>query len=205
MNLAAIMVSCPERSDVRRRTIACLSATDWSADPEVVVDDAAETGRIARIDATWRRALARAGTSDADAVLLMEDDLEFNFRLRDNLSHWSRLRGISGYQPFFGSLYNPGHAAVHTRPADCYRVMAPEGCWGAQALVVSPALARYFLQHWHEESGEPDIRMPRLASRFVPIYYHLPSLVEHVGQLSTWGGRPHTAIDFDSAWQVKAS
>jgi hypothetical protein len=202
MKLVAVMVSCPERSEMRRRTIGRLAATDWSEDPGIVIDDATEIDKIARIDATWRRALARAGAADADAVVLMEDDLEFNLHLRDNLSRWSRLRGMSAYLPFFGSLYNPGIAAVHTRPTDCYRVMAPGGCWGAQALVVSPALARYFLEHWHEELGEPDIRMPRLASRFVPIYYHLPSLVEHVGHLSTWGGRPHTAIDFDAAWRA---
>jgi hypothetical protein len=204
MKLAAVMISCPERADVRNRTVQSLSSTDWREVPDVVIDDGVEKGRISRIDATWRRGLARAATADADVVVLMEDDLEFNLHVRENIVLWSRLRGANSHQPFFGSLYNPGHPAVHTRPDDCYRVMAPEGCWGAQALVVSPALAAYFLHHWHEEAGEPDLRMPRLASRFVPIYYHMPSLVEHVGQVSTWGGRAHSAIDFDRAWRAPA-
>jgi hypothetical protein len=205
MNLTAVMVSCPERRETRDRTIAHLSATDWQQPPEVVIDDAAETTKIGRIDATWRRALGRAAAADADLVLLLEDDLDFNRCLRENLARWSRVRGVNRNQPFFGSLYNPGIAAVHTRPEACYRVMAPRGCWGAQALVMSPALADYFVRHWPEEDGEPDIRMPKLASRFVPIYYHLPSLVEHVGHLSTWGGRAHTAIDFDRTWRAPAA
>lgn len=205
MKLAAVMISCPERSGVRERTIEHISATDWRDAPEVVIDDAAHIGKIARIDATWRRALGRAASADADAVLMLEDDLDFNLHLRENLSRWSRTRGVSRHQPFYASLYNPGLAAVHTRPAECYHVMAPGGCWGAQALVMSPALADYFVRHWDEESGEPDIRMPRLASRFVPIYYHLPSLVEHVGHMSTWGGIAHTAVDFDRTWQAPAA
>lgn len=205
MKLAAVMISCPERAKVRSRTVQSLSSTDWREAPDVVIDDGVENGRIARIDATWRRGLARAAAADADVVVLMEDDLEFNLYVRENLARWSRLHGANSQQPFFGSLYNPGIPAVHTRPEACYRVMAPRGCWGAQALVVSPALADYFLRHWHEEDGEPDIRMPKLASRSVPIYYHLPSLVEHVGRVSTWGGRAHTAIDFDRTWRAPAS
>jgi hypothetical protein len=42
--------------------------------------------------------------------------------------------------------------------------------------------------------------MPRLASRFVPIYYHRPSLVDHVGAESTWGGPRHNAVNFDAKW-----
>ena len=58
-------------------------------------------------------------------------------------------------------------------------------------------MARYLLRSWNEEGGEPDLRMPRLAGRLVPVYYHRPSLVEHVGHVSTWGGRQHQSVDFD--------
>jgi hypothetical protein len=81
-------------------------------------------------------------------------------------------------------------------------VLHPAGCWGAQALLVSRALARYFLDHWSEGQGPPDLRMPRLAGRFVPIYCHQPSLVQHVGRASTWGGIAHEAVDFERDWRA---
>jgi hypothetical protein len=198
------MVSCPEREALRKQTIANLAATDWQGDVELALDDGTGSDRIGRIDAAWRKALALAAESEADLILMMEDDLDFNLHLAENLETWPRLAGIDGTRPFFASLYNPGHYAVHDRPDQRYRMMAPGGCWGAQALLVSRMLARYFLAHWQEVPGEPDLRMPRLAGRLVSIYYHHPSLVEHTGTISTWGGRGHQAIDFDKTWRPSA-
>jgi hypothetical protein len=191
MKLAAAMVTCPEREEVRRQTLANLRATDWEGEVALFIDDGA---------ATWRRALAFAGGSDADFVLLMEDDLDFNRHLRANLTVWSRITAVDPTLPFFASLYNPGHRPVHSHAEERYLVMDPGGCWGAQALVVSPVLARYFLAHWDEVQAEPDIRMPHLAGRLGPIYYHRPSLVQHIGHVSTWGGRVHQAAEFDRDW-----
>jgi len=42
------------------------------------------------------------------------------------------------------------------------------------------------------------------AGRAVPIYYHRPSLVEHIGDVSTWGGRHHRAVDFDRDWRASS-
>jgi hypothetical protein len=200
MKITAVMVTCPERSVIRQQTLANLEETDWGEDVTVVVDQGSGPDRIARIDATWQRALAVAAESEADLILTMEDDLTFNRSLRANLMRWQRLRGIDGSQPFYASLYDPGFAAVHNRPRDRYAVMDPKAVWGGQALLVSRALAGYFVAHWEEEWGEPDMRMPRLASRFVPIYYHRPSLVDHVGHESTWGGPRHNAVNFDPKW-----
>jgi hypothetical protein len=205
MRLAAVMVSCPERQNVRRQTLENLSATDWQGDVELAIDDGIGTARIQRIDATWRKALARAAASSADLVLAMEDDLDFNHYLRENLTSWPRLAGIDRTQPFFGSLYNPGFEPMHTWIDGRCHIMHPEMCWGAQTYVVSPAMARYFLATWDDVMAEPDIRMPRLAARLVPIYYHRPSLVEHVGVVSTWGGRRHRAVDFERDWRASAA
>jgi hypothetical protein len=202
MKLAAVMVSCLERSEVRAATLRNLGATDWDADVDVALDDEAETGRIARITATWRRAVARAAEADADVVLMMEDDLDFNRHLRANLTSWPRLNGVDRDQPFFGSLYNPGFPVMHTWAEGRCHIMQPEACWGAQTYVASRAVARYIVAHWNEITAEPDIRMPRLAARLVPIYYHRPSLVEHTGNVSTWGGIQHWAVDFDRDWRA---
>jgi hypothetical protein len=203
MRLAAVMVSCPERETVRAQTLANLALTDWHGDVEVIVDDGTGADRIARIDRTWRRALEYVAASKADVVLAMEDDLEFNLHIRRNLDGWPRLRGIANRQPFFASLYNPGFPVMHTWLESSCHIMFPDACWGAQAFLLSPAVARYFLAHWQEVLGEPDIRMPRLAGRLVPIYYHRPSLVEHLGAVSTWGGRRHRAVDFEREWRAQ--
>jgi len=204
MKLTAAMVSCPERDDVRRQTLANLAATDWNDAVALAIDDGDGPDRIARIDATFRRALALGAESDADVILLMEDDLDFNRHLRANILQWSLLAGVNAITPFFASLYNPGFAATHSNRDLRFRTLEPSCCWGAQALLVSRALARYFLGHWSEGEGPPDLRMPRMAGRFVRIFCHQPSLVQHVGRLSTWGGFTHEAIDFDRDWSAAA-
>ena len=41
---------------------------------------------------------------------------------------------------------------------------------------------------------------PLVALRW-PLYYHAPSLVQHTGRISTWGGGGfHTASDFVEDW-----
>jgi hypothetical protein len=50
--------------------------------------------------------------------------------------------------------------------------------------------------------GMQDIRMSRLAGRKCPLFYHTPSLVQHVGERSTWGGSFHWAQDFSPDWRA---
>jgi hypothetical protein len=63
--------------------------------------------------------------------------------------------------------------------------------------------ARFIAAHWHEIEGMQDIKMSRLAARGGwPIYYHSPSLVQHIGRVSTWGGGYHYAPDFEPQFQA---
>jgi hypothetical protein len=41
-----------------------------------------------------------------------------------------------------------------------------------------------------------------LAARLGPIYYHTPSLVQHLGRQSAWGGHFHYAPDFDPKFKA---
>lgn len=196
------MVSCPERAAVRAQTLAQLAATDWNEPVTLALDDGSGNDRLRRIVATWRKALGLASEASADLSLIMEDDLDFNRHLRENLRSWMPLARLEGKLPFFASLYNPGIHTVHSRPAHRYHLMDANGCWGAQALLVSRAMAEHLVRHWDEFDCEPDLRMPRLAARLAPIFYHLPSLVEHIGDVSTWGGCRHRAVDFDRDWRA---
>jgi hypothetical protein len=103
--------------------------------------------------------------------------------------------------PFYASLYNPGHPLITRRETECYAVADPRWLWGSQALLVSTRTLRYIDRNWDNASGNPDQRMPLLVRAITPIYYHVPSLVDHVPARTTWGGIRHKAIDFDPEWQ----
>ena len=48
-----------------------------------------------------------------------------------------------------------------------------------------------------------DIRIARLAGRLSRVYYHLPSLVQHTGAVSTWGNGYHRSDGFSPTWRAE--
>jgi hypothetical protein len=81
-----------------------------------------------------------------------------------------------------------------------------ESIFGSQALLLSRQTAAYVVKHWNEIEGMQDIKISRLAARLKkPIFYHFPSLVQHVGRKSTWGGAFHRSSDYDHHWKTPAS
>jgi hypothetical protein len=78
----------------------------------------------------------------------------------------------------------------------------PESIFGSQAFLLSRETAIYVVKHWDSVEGMQDIKMSRLAARLAePVFYHAPSLVQHVGRKSTWGGGFHRARDYDRYWK----
>jgi hypothetical protein len=203
MRLAAHVVTCPERRASLEATLARFRDTDWGAPPELQMDDGAAPNKLARIHATWLNVLEKVAVATDDFALILEDDLDFNRHLRHNLTGWGPLRAVGdGNLPFFGSIYNPDRPPFWRPTGGDYFIVQPQQMWGAQAVLVSRRTAAYFLAHWQEEQGAADLRMPRLAARLAPVYLHAPSLVQHVSDASTWGGRSHTAPDFDPDWHA---
>ncbi len=81
--------------------------------------------------------------------------------------------------------------------------MDANSAFGSQALLLSKEAIDYILPRWNDVSGAQDIKISRLADRLgSPILYHAPSLVQHVGTQSTWGGGFHQARDFDPFWKA---
>jgi hypothetical protein len=205
----AIIVSCPQREEVRARTLASLGQSDWTGNVSVTVDDGDNSIPVLlRIGQTWRRAVAEAAESTADCLLLMEDDVEVCRCIRHNLETWKpivamRARGGINYH-FYGSLYDPGILPFRCKLKDHYFYAFPQLVWGAQAVLVSPETARLLIAKWQTRDEEPDRKMPRIAARATPIFYHSPSLVEHIGDVSTWGGVMHRARSYDRDWQRTA-
>jgi|SRR5688572_16487825 hypothetical protein len=197
LGFSTFVMSCTERWETLQATLGRLRDSGWSEPPEVVLDDGEGTTRLERIHRTWRRVVRRAAEASTEFVLLCEDDLVFGSWFPQNLRSWPLLQALPGSRAFYASLYNPDRPYLLRRPTERYLVADPRFVWGAQALVLTPQTARYIDVHWDECPGNPDQRMPMIAARVTPIYYHVPSLVDHAPVPTTWGGMEHTAFDFD--------
>jgi hypothetical protein len=195
------MLSYPGRTEMRKRTIADLAATDWG--DAVVIELVREvTGNVEdRIVRGALRMLRRALADESDLILFLEDDLRFNRYLRFNVEHWTPFGEVTPDEHFFASLYNPGVCFLERSEESSYCLVDARCVYGSQALLLSRATARYVVAHWDEEGGFQDNRMARLAARLGRIYYHVPSLIQHVGLVSGWGGPYHRAADFQPDWR----
>jgi hypothetical protein len=195
------MISCGERAAIRRRTLASLTASDWCDDVVVEFDDGRLERREERQTLTALHLLERAIRDRPEFVLFLEDDLEFNRHLRHNLECWEPLRSSSDGH-FFGSLYDPNIRRLESAPERSFFVADPGAVYGSQAFVLSLATAAFVVGAWEAVEGMQDIRMSRLASRLGPIHYHLPSLVQHTGVESAWGGPYHRTAQFEPDWKA---
>jgi hypothetical protein len=134
--------------------------------------------------------------TDADIMLFLEDDLEFNQHIAANLSRWTVMR-----RPWFrfGSLYNPNIGVRVSVSEANYFIADPNCVYGSQAFLLSRSLVEYLIQHWESVPGMQDIKISRLAAKTgADLYYHTPSLVQHVGRVSSWttDNRFHQAADY---------
>ena len=199
--ITAYVLSCPEREQFRARTLDNLARTDWGEKPRVVVDETRCERRQERQEQTALQLLEQALADEAALVLFLEDDLEFNRHLRHNLEHWAPLARASD-DHFFASLYNPSVLARRRDAERAFFVAEPECVYGSQAIVLAEATVRHVRERWHDVPGMQDVKLSRLAAPLCPLYYHAPSLVQHVGVVSAWGGRYHWANDYDAEWRA---
>jgi hypothetical protein len=201
----AYVLSCEERADVCAETVADLGQTDWGSAPAVVIDESTAARKIERINDTGLQLLSRAvdeSDADDDVFLFCEDDVSFNRSLRHNIVCWGPVveRRADGH--LFGSLYNPDVVAPATDGTTA-TVADPCRFYGSQGMLLSITTARSLVEWWDDGAGPLDLRISRLAARWSPLWYHQPSLVQHRAVESTWGGAPHSAVDFSADWQAR--
>jgi hypothetical protein len=201
MQFTTLMISCRERCSVLEQTLARLAACGWPA-PRVVLDDELSADRLVRIQHVWRRAIRAAMDASSRFVLLLEDDLIFGSWFAANLESWEVLARVPDGGAFYASLYNPNRPYRRRVVAERYFVAEPRMVWGSQAVIVTPATARFIDRNWESAAGNPDQRMPLIAARVTPIYFHVPSLVDHAPVPTTWGGIEHRACDFDPEFRA---
>jgi glycosyltransferase involved in cell wall biosynthesis len=205
--ITPVMITCPGREAMLTQTLAQWGTSDCAAAlglPVVLVDDSTAERKQERQEQNALKALRKGLETDVEFILFLEDDLEFNAHLGHNLARWAPLtRGEFG----MAGLYNPN---IHAEGAARRRNFAehwfeadPEGVYGSQAFLFSRACAQFVADHWTEIAGMQDIKMSRLAAKGGwKIFYHTPSLVQHVGKQSAWGGQFHQAADYDPKFKA---
>jgi hypothetical protein len=201
--LEIVLISCAARTALLQQTLASLRASDWGDRPvHVQMDSSSDASPNVRQTETAFAALQAALRTPATHVLFLEDDVTFNRHLAHNLMNWSPLvRGLA----VFASLYNPGMRPHASSYRENFSLGSPESCFGSQAFIIARDALKYIIEHWKEVEGMQDIRISRLAARLQsPMFYHTPSLVQHVGEASTWGGGFHQARDFEVDWKAPA-
>jgi Methyltransferase domain len=202
MKTQAIMITCPERAETLDQTLMRLEHTDWEGSVYIQRDPCASDDPRVRQTQNVKDALGWfLSQSEADFALILEDDLDFNSHLHWNLERWSPM---VGERLHFGSLYNPNIRSLSE--GEDHFVADPAACYGSQAYLFSRYAVALVLQHWDRVIGMQDIKVTRIlagAGQF--LYYHKPSLVQHVGTESVWGGGFHCAVDFDRDWQASFS
>jgi|SRR5271165_1153812 len=202
-SLRAYMASCVARDELRARTLASLNATDWNGVLTVEFDDPQLPTPLERAAELARRILRSAAKQNEEIFLFLEDDLDFNRHLLHNLAAWTPLRHYTAGSHFYASLYNPGVRFMRSFPNSAYGEASASSVLGSQSLILSRATARYVVTCWGVERGPfADCKVARLAGRVCPLFFHLPSLVQHIGTSSLWGGPFHQAPDFDKLWRA---
>jgi ADP-heptose:LPS heptosyltransferase len=201
VRIAGLMISCTERNEVRGQTLNNLAKTDWGSLPLHIHFDNPGGGTASQRQLqSSRLALKKSLDYRADYILFLEDDLDFNRHIRHNLCNWKpvRLRAVT-----LAGLYNPGLREKACDIRSNTRVVDATSVFGSQALLLSKEAIDYIVRRWDDVAGLQDIKISRLAARLGnPMLYHAPSLVQHVGSRSTWGGGFHQAFDFDPVWKA---
>lgn len=201
IRVAALMTTCVERNAVRRRTLRNLARTDWGNWPlHIQFDNPGDGPPLQRQMRSFHATLKKSLDFNADFILILEDDLDFNDNIRYNIANWPPVRFGS---LCMGSLYNPMLPEKARDIQNNARIIDGNAIWGSQAFLFSKTTVDYILRRWNDEKGQPDLRIPRLVNKAgKPILFHAPSLVQHLLTQSTWGGGLHRAIDFDKNWKA---
>jgi hypothetical protein len=205
--IRCFLYSCTQRQKLRHATIKNLASTDWGSSPIVELDESSHKYPLQRqlelARRTLRRAVHEVMNEGDEFILLLEDDQTFNRNLRHNLRQWDPIRRLARGQHFFATLYNPGLTFLKLSPEKAYGEVSPPSFMGSQALLVSRCTAHFLLTFWGTQSSTcVDRRFAQLASKVCPLLCHVPSLVQHVGTISTWGGPFHHSPDYDENWKA---
>jgi ADP-heptose:LPS heptosyltransferase len=201
LRLAVAMASHTERKTLRASTLRRLTEVGWPSEQVLLaLDERRFASSVENVAHTAWRALRIALDTEADYVLYLEDDLDFNVHLLENLRCWGPLGRRDLH---IGSLCNFGFREIAWDVPGCAYLVHPSKVLGAQALLLSRPMLRYCMEHWFEGPADLDVRLGFLATKArQPFFFHCPSLVQHVGESSSLGHSFRQAVDFDPEWRA---
>lgn len=142
------------------------------------------------------------GFPDTKYYLILEDDINICKNVRVYLEE------ILPPLDRFGivSLYSPDHISRKSKGMNCIHDESSLGrfCWGTQAIIFNNESIELFLKSertfYHKLEGENKNRDSAIGMWALDsgkkVYYHTPSLVQHVGEKSTIDHDFHEASDF---------
>jgi hypothetical protein len=195
------IISESKREDLRKQTLENWARTDWAhAVPSVHLHENKENSESDLGVEGAYTALRASLEQDADYLLLMDDDLDFNRYIRRNLLQW---KPIKNNFVTLASLYNPNVRETACDLQNNARVVESQAMFDGKAFLISRELARYLVRHWKNISGRQDFKISRLAGRLKkPILYHAPSLVQRVEDPAFASENLRCAMDFDPSWRA---
>ena len=171
------VLTAPRPTPTLPRMLASLCEAGWS--DLLVVEDRRKLGHFF----AWMKGLATIVDREphADAYFLIEDDAVFCRRLRAYLeqSLWPEdPRRLALCSPYSPEAYRAPQRGWHTENRGLY--LASSLAW-----VLPPAAARAVLADlgpWHAQGFNADRLVGQWAAdRGLDVFYHTPSLAQHVG------------------------
>jgi len=196
------IITAPPRAALVGATIRSLHAAGQPLGRLHVFEDCSRSKdrRLRQTENSLRALKQSLRLRKLDYLLFLEDDVLFNHHFWHNLHAWAvaQRRDVA-----LGSFYNPGVRPFAFDVRHHATVVHTRDIFGSQAFLLRRDVLAYIVKHWDEVEGMQDIRISRLAGHVSPhAHYHAPSLVQHVGRVSLWGGTFHSAGDFDANWRA---
>jgi len=201
LKIEAIMISCAGRKKWREQTLNTFARTDCGDTPlHLHIDESDENGFAQRQTHCTYLAFQASLNRGVDYVLLLEDDLDFNRHIRHNLNCWNPLN--TGAVTLAG-LFNPRVRELAADLGNNARIVDPASIFGSQAFLISRKMVGRLVRGWRQEEGLHQPGLCRMAAGLRrPIFYHAPSLVQHIEKPSAPGMGFHQAMDFHPTWRA---
>jgi hypothetical protein len=198
-SVLAVIVTYSGRKHFGEKTLQNLRQTDWGDRPaHLQIHKDNDTDDTERHTRRAFLALKKGFELETDFIVLLEDDLEFNYHIGFNLDAWAPLR--SG-EVTIANLYNFRGRELAFDAARHARIIDPKSWCGSQAYLFSRDTVRYLLRRWKDLEGSFEVKVWRLAQRLRnPIYFYAPSLVQRADISGDRGKKIHKTADFDADW-----
>ena len=197
-------MTCPERKKELKATLKSFAASDLEVKPKTF-SLSKENKRQAQIENAYN-VLTWADKQDCDYLMFCEDDIIINRYIVSNLKQWTPVK----YEfCLVASLYDNLRPVPGT-VRDNFRQLTPSNFGDSQCILIKKCFISFILSQWdkHHPAQLHGFRIfHSLFGVNQNLIFHNPSLVQHVGTVSSWGnGRFFSQVEnFDREWRAESA